>query len=71
MRNELKIEDLEGFKLNQIVASQGYSSGGGGKKMTVEYNVVEGTHLFSIYSRFVFINSTYDLTQAIEIYNSI
>ena len=32
MRNELKIEDLEGFKLNQIVASQGYSSGGGGKK---------------------------------------
>lgn len=70
MLNELKIEELIGFKLNQIVASQGLPSGGG-KKMTIEYNVVEGVAFYQIYSRNIFINSTYDLTQAIEIYNSI
>ena len=71
MLNELKIEELFGFKLTQVVASQGHPAGGGGKKMTIEYNVVEGVALYQIYSRNIFINSSYDLTQAIEIYNSL
>jgi hypothetical protein len=46
MLNELKIEELIGFKLRQVVASQGHSSGWGGKKLTVEYDVVEGDLTF-------------------------
>jgi len=71
MLNELKVEELIGFKLKDVVASQGHSSGSGGKKLTVEFNVVEGTHFFEIYDKGSFVKMTWDLTQAIEIYNSI
>jgi hypothetical protein len=66
----LKVEELQGFTLKQMIASDSHFSGGQ-KKLWVTANPVEGTFLYEIYDKLTFVNSTYDLEQAIEIYNSL
>lgn len=69
MLNELKVEELKYFKFGHRVASDTNSRGS--KTLDVEVNLFDGSHKFSINKNGKFIDSTYDLTQAISMYNSI